>query len=99
MEFERASTAAKRFPRRNGATMNGDGTWRGLSARIRTWMRLLRRGNRTPMIGPAGSGDPPQQAFGALLYLSRGGPADPLARRDGLDLDELGSLADLSEDD
>jgi hypothetical protein len=80
--------------------MNGDGTRRGWRVRIRTWRRSLRRGNRTRPTGPTGSGDPARsKRLGALLYLYRGSPSDPLAFRGELDAAELDSLADLSEDD
>ena len=48
----------------------------------------------------AGSGDIGRsKRLGALLYLYRGSPADPLASRGELHNDELDSLADLTEED
>lgn len=42
--------------------------------------RRSRRGNQTPMTGPTGPGDPaPSKRLGALLYLYRESPDDPLA--------------------
>ena len=84
--------------------MNWDGTRSGWRARIRTWMRLRRRGNQSagrPEFSPAsGNGDPARsKRLGALLYLYMGNPADPLALRDELDPDELASLAGLTEED
>jgi hypothetical protein len=84
---------------RRGATRSG---W---SAAIKTWLRSRRtksrlRGRVAAFSPTAGSGDPARSVrLGALLYLYRGGPADPLAFRGELDADELDSLADLTDDD
>lgn len=72
---------------------------RGLRARIKTWRRSRRRENR-PVSTDFQSGDPARsKRLGALLYLYRGGPADPLARQGELDPDEIDALADLTEED
>jgi hypothetical protein len=85
--------------------MRRGGTRSGWSAAIKTWLRSRRTKSRLlgriPASSPtAGSGDPARSVrLGALLYLYRGGPADPLAFRGELDADQLDSLADLTEDD
>lgn len=76
----------------------------GLCARIKTWMRSwrLRSSGGFPASSclPSGSGDVHRsKRLGALLYLYRGSPADPLAFRGELHADELSALADLTEDD
>lgn len=77
---------------RRGATSGG---WRAL---IKTLRRLRQRRNRPT--GGSGSGDPARsKRLGALLYLYRGSPPDPLAFQGELHPDELDSLADLTEDD
>jgi hypothetical protein len=76
-----------------------------LSAAIKTWLRSRRtksrfRGRRRAFSPTSGSGDPARSLrLGALLYLYRGSPGDPLAFRGELDADELDSLADLTDDD
>lgn len=58
------------------------------------------RRRRSRIAGGTGSGDPARsKRLGALLYLYRAGPADPLTFQGELDPDELDALADLTEDD
>ena len=85
--------------------MRRGGTRSGWSAAIKTWLRSrgtkIRSLGRTAASSPtAGSGDPARSLrLGALLYLYRGGPVDPLQFGGELDADELDALADLSDDD
>jgi hypothetical protein len=83
--------------------MSGVGTPSGWSAGIRTWLRSRvtksrPRGRRRGGYPPAGS-DTRSVRLGALLYLYRGSPVEPLQFRGELDADELDALADLTEDD
>jgi hypothetical protein len=76
----------------------------GWIARIKTWRRSRKLqtsgGYQASSCPPSGSGDVYRsKRLGALLYLYRGGPADPLAFRGELHSDELDSLADLTEED
>lgn len=48
---------------------------------------------------PTSGDDTRSLRLGALLYLYRGSPAEPLAFRGELDADQLSALADLTEDD
>ncbi len=84
--------------------MSRGGTPRGWSARIKTWMRSLRRRDRSggnlASSPTSGSGDVGRsKRLGALLYLYQGGHHDPLQFRDELHADELDALADLTEED
>jgi hypothetical protein len=77
---------------RRGATSDG------LPALIKTLRRLRRRANLPTCAN--GPGDPARsKRLGALLYLYRGGPPDPLAFQGELDPDELDALGDTTEDD
>lgn len=76
----------------------------GWLARIKTWRRSRKRatsaGYPASSCPPSGSGDVHRsKRLGALLYLYRGSPADPLAFRGELHSDELDSLSGLTEED
>lgn len=82
---------------RRGATPSG---W---SAGIKTWMRSRLPKSRLagcrPGFSRTAGDDTRSLRLGALLYLYRGSPADPLAFAGELDADELVALGDLTDDD
>jgi hypothetical protein len=76
----------------------------GWLARIKTWTRSRKQatsdGYPVSNCLPSGSGNVYRsKRLGALLYLYRGSPADPLAFRGELHSDELAALHDLTEED
>jgi hypothetical protein len=82
---------------RKGATPSG---W---SAGIKTWLRSRRTQSRSlgrlRVFFPTAGDNTRSLRLGALLYLYRGSPAEPLQFRGELDYDERDALADLTDDD
>jgi hypothetical protein len=83
--------------------MSRGATPSGWSAGIKTWLRsrLTRSRCRGRLRGffPTAGSDTRSLRLGAVLYLYRGSPAEPLQFRGELHVEELDALADLTDDD